>query len=55
MLLTSDVLTSTYHYQALDEYAHRSRNFGGRSDEDINDWSTDDKKNNSLQGSVEVL
>ena len=43
-------LSSTYHYQALDEYAHRSRNFGGRSETD-SDWSTEDSrsKNDSLQ------
>ena len=42
-LPTDSHLSSAYHYQALDEYAHRSRNFGGRSETD-SDWSTEDDR-----------
>ena len=40
---TDSHLSFAYHYQALDEYAHRSRNFGGRSETD-SDWSTEDDR-----------
>ena len=40
---TDSHLSFAYHYQALDEYAHRSRNFGGRG-ETNSDWSTEDDR-----------